>query len=393
MSTVSVEVTSDDKLFPVLIDWLSKHESVNKLNHVHVVLSRVNPQEERFTGYMRDGKLSVQPQIGVITLTNHGRRILVERTRLLTSKGKIYESIKMTTNGQDNQILLSLLDEARILHELRDPAHIVVFKSSNTGWFKLKLTKNVRSLHSLVFQEGLFEDIMNDVKDFLGARGWYEARGMPYRRGYLLHGPSGCGKSTLVEALAGQLDYSIAYLDLGDPLLSDDILQDLMNSVPNKSIILIEDIDTAFRTKDVVVDKESAHWSQLQERINHLTFAGLSNILDGVLALTDARIIFMTTNRKEKLDTTLVRAGRVDRYQHIGIPNEYQLRRLFALFYHGVSQALVDDFVKIVQNAQIDRSIAEYQSIFMRRKNTPDAVLDVLSNEKTSKPKTPPKRK
>lgn len=42
-----------------------------------------------------------------------------------------------------------------------------------------------------------------------------------------------------------------------------------------------------------------------------ITFSGLLNALDGVRS-QDGRILFMTTNHKEKLDAALLRPGRAD---------------------------------------------------------------------------------
>lgn len=52
--------------------------------------------------------------------------------------------------------------------------------------------------------------------------------------------------------------------------------------------------------------------------LNRVTFSGLLNCLDGV-ASTEARILFMTTNYLERLDPALVRPGRVDVKEYIGI--------------------------------------------------------------------------
>lgn len=47
-------------------------------------------------------------------------------------------------------------------------------------------------------------------------------------------------------ALAGELEYSICVLNIGDWSLSDDRLLSFMASAPPQSIILLEDIDAAF---------------------------------------------------------------------------------------------------------------------------------------------------
>lgn len=49
-----------------------------------------------------------------------------------------------------------------------------------------------------------------------------------------------------------------------------------------------------------------------------MTFSGLLNCLDGV-ASTEARILFMTTNYLNRLDPALVRPGRVDVKEYIGM--------------------------------------------------------------------------
>jgi len=51
-------------------------------------------------------------------------------------------------------------------------------------------------------------------------------------------------------ALAGQLDYSISMLSLSEQTLTDDRLQHLLNVAPLQSIILLEDIDAAFISRE-----------------------------------------------------------------------------------------------------------------------------------------------
>ncbi len=59
---------------------------------------------------------------------------------------------------------------------------------------------------------------------------------------------------------------------------------------PEQSIILLEDIDAAFASREDTAVQKAAF-----EGLNRVTFSGLLNCLDGV-ASTEARIVFMTTN-------------------------------------------------------------------------------------------------
>lgn len=112
--------------------------------------------------------------------------------------------------------------------------------------------------------------------------------------GYLLYGPPGCGKSSYITALAGMLEYSICVLNLSERGLSDDRLNHLLSITPQQSLILLEDIDAAFVSREDTPQQKSAY-----EGLNRVTFSGLLNCLDGV-ASTEARIVFMTTNYLER---------------------------------------------------------------------------------------------
>lgn len=57
-------------------------------------------------------------------------------------------------------------------------------------------------------------------------------------------------------ALAGELQYSICLLSLSDRSLSDDRLNHLLSVAPQQSIILLEDVDAAFISRDLAAESE-----------------------------------------------------------------------------------------------------------------------------------------
>lgn len=111
----------------------------------------------------------------------------------------------------------------------------------------------------------------------------------------------------------------------GSNIRDDPHLNWVMNSAPSNSIMLIEDIDAIF------VGRESVNKKRGGSRV---TFSGLLNALDGVRS-QEGRIVFMTTNHREKLDPAILRPGRADYHIHLDNASYSQQYRLFLKFNPG----------------------------------------------------------
>jgi mitochondrial chaperone BCS1 len=97
------------------------------------------------------------------------------------------------------------------------------------------------------------------------------------------------------------------------------------------------------------------------------------NALDGVVASED-RIIFMTTNHPEKLDSALLRPGRVDVKEYLGHATHYQTKQMFLRFYGGPDER-AEEFATILLQSPIPISTAFLQGLFVSNKGDPDGAI------------------
>ena len=72
---------------------------------------------------------------------------------------------------------------------------------------------------------------------------WWNDRGIPYRRDYLLYGPPGTGKSSFSLSLAGELELNNYTLQLSE--ISESKPMKLFPKLPPHCIVLLEDVDAA----------------------------------------------------------------------------------------------------------------------------------------------------
>lgn len=313
----------------------------------------------------------------------------IERDRQQTSvdinMGHPFETIKFTCLGNDKSIFSDMLDYAKELEQSKHDGKTVIYEAKTSEWVPFGEPRRRRQFDSVILDKDIGESILADVSEFLNSREWYTQRGVPYRRGYLLHGPPGCGKTSYIMALAGKLEYDICQMNLSNSALSDDRLGYLLNVAPRNSIILLEDIDAAFANRDDYDESKPAY-----QGFSRVTLSGILNVLDGVASSED-RLLFMTTNHPERLDSALTRPGRVDMKVYIGYASDEQIIKAFERFYPPQSSKLNGKtFVKAIDTARkrmklpklekIELSMADVQSYFLLHKDKPQQAVDSVED-------------
>jgi len=366
---MTLDVPSKDKSYAWMLQWMTHH--AKQTQHLSVMTTF----KQHDTGKIST-KFDFAPSPGVHFFRYKNNWIRIERSRdkgmLDITTGQPFETVTMTSLGRNKEIFGYMLQEAQDLAVSKQEGRTVMYVPMGPDWRQFGFPRKRRPLSSVILDDNLAENILADVKEFISSPHWYTERGIPYRRGYLLYGPPGCGKSSFISALAGELQYSICVMNLGDQTLSDDRLNHLMSVAPQQSIILLEDIDAAFSRRDGVDktgNKSTGYYP------NTVTFSGLLNCLDGVVS-TEERLVFMTTNYLERLDSALIRPGRVDVKQIIDLASDSQLCRMYSRFYPEMSDADAILFSEKVTNSGKRFSIAEIQGHFMSFKHDPRGAIE-----------------
>ncbi|PWN20346.1 hypothetical protein BCV69DRAFT_260314, partial [Microstroma glucosiphilum] len=285
-------------------------------------------------------QFSLVPGPGTHWFRYHGAWIRLQRERngklIDFTTGAPWETLTLTTLFSSRDVFPRLLAEAQQMAVQSIEGKTIIYTAWGVEWRAFGQPRKVRELDSVVLSAGQRSRIEEDVKSFLGRGAWYARRGIPYRRGYLLHGSPGSGKTSIIQALAGALDLNICLLNLSERGLTDDKLNHLLSLAPERSILLLEDIDAAFPSRSASEAEEPK-----KEYQTSVTFSGLLNALDGV-ASGESRIVMMTTNHVERLDPALIRPGRVDLIEELGDADEGMVQELFERFYgtlHGEGAA------------------------------------------------------
>jgi len=365
----SLEIPSKDKSYHWVLQWIT-HKAKDSTQHLSVETifeQHENGKIRTHFGFIPGpGSHFIRYQNHIIQVTRVREKTMMDPTRAASP----WENVTLTMFGRKKDVFEDLLIESRSYALSTEKGLTVIFTTWGSEWRRFGFPRKRRPASSVVLDDGIEEKITSDVKNFLESAQWYLERGIPYRRGYLLYGPPGCGKSSFITALAGELQYNICILSLSDKGLSDDRLAYMLSNTPQNSIILLEDVDAAF------IKREGRFES-------NVTFSGLLNTLDGV-ASSEERIIFMTTNFIERLEPALIRPGRVDVIQEIGMSTPSQKKRMYLKFYPGEEQK-AEEFLQNIKD--IPMSMAHLQAYFMHFKNQPSACLDnieLLKNEITT---------
>ncbi|KAH8170876.1 ATPase family associated with various cellular activities (AAA) domain-containing protein [Sarocladium implicatum] len=391
----SVRIRTDDEIYNILIAWVAKQGFSRRSRKI---IANTNLSSRDYYSYSYDSDDSsddedacFDPEDGGFGKTRekskplhytpaggsnyffYGHNLMLfqrdqakERPGWGSNNSHHKEELVISSLGRSPNALKKLLNEARLDYLKKDENKTVIYRGSagsfggDPQWQRC-MSRSARPLSTVILNEQVKKDLIADVADYLNpaTRRWYANRGIPYRRGYLLHGPPGTGKSSLSLALAGHFRMRIYIVSLSSVVATEESLASLFIDLPRRCVVLLEDIDSAglTHTRDdndspaaaavaptplVAVSEDGNGGDEGAEGLiapssatgggGRLSLSGLLNILDGV-ASQEGRVLVMTTNHVEKLDKALVRPGRVDRIVHFGLADATMAASVFRAIY------------------------------------------------------------
>jgi AAA+ superfamily predicted ATPase len=163
------------------------------------------------------------------------------------------------------------------------------------------------------------DTIKNRVNFFVNNRDWYNEKGIPYSLGLLLSGKPGTGKTSTIKCLANETRRHIFNINLNNDITKQQLENLFFNEmvqvdvgepycIPlDQRIYVLEDIDCQ---SDLVRQRTDAD-AVVNDDAYQIDLSFLLNLLDGVLEMP-GRIVIMTSNFPDSLDTALIRPGRID---------------------------------------------------------------------------------
>ena len=233
-------------------------------------------------------------------------------------------------------------------------------------WSEFSVISNKRISNTIV-SETVQKNLFDDIASFMKNEEWYNARGISYNRGYLLHGEPGTGKTSSIKAIANEHQLDIFSIQM-DTITDNNHFSKLLSEInyhisSNKPyIIVLSDIDRCDMFKRY-------HDSR------GVTISVLLNELDGVVE-TYGRILFITANNTASLtmndeSKALFRPGRIDKQVYLTYCDKDQLERL--------SEKFTGEMIKIPNNTVIKNiTPASVINVFQEHIDSPEKLIELI---------------
>ena len=340
----------------------------------HAVSTKINQIKFPHTiTELPDTDIKVIEFNSTLPLTSSITVALTKDTQNLEKRDKNYQIVKYTfklyPKNNDTSLITTYLDKIQQEYDAHvDKTYVKIQKLFLLESFE-DTTKYARysamNFHSNKTFDNLFfegkDALLQKVDFFLQNKPKYDALGIPYTLGMLFHGEPGTGKTSTIKALANYTNRHIVVLSTKNIHTYDQLKQCLTDRyigdfiIPfEKRLYVIEEIDCS-HWEEVVQSRKIEKKKPIPIQVINqdkdvptatatplaitpykkvtITLSDLLELLDGIIE-TPGRMIIFTTNHPEKLDSALLRPGRVDINLHFKRLTRTDTARYYHLWYN-----------------------------------------------------------
>ncbi|KFA80180.1 hypothetical protein S40288_10056 [Stachybotrys chartarum IBT 40288] len=360
--TSTIYIKSSDETYHMVQTWIS---SRGLDNTARSIVAKVRTKQNPTQGYNHCTKKALwyDPWEGSFVFW-YKYNLLYYQTILVDVGFHKEEQITFTCVGR-SWALKNLLEDCRLEYLNKSKNKTTIYGHRDEHWRKEKAVA-ARPLSTVILNAKQKEPLIKDSRDFLDPE---------TRRCFSL-------------SIAGELDMDIYVVSI--PGANDQMLKSLFAGLPERCIVLLEDIDAAGAacSRDSnSEDSDSDADSRPQRR--GVTLSGLLNVLDGVASQED-RVLVMTTNHPEKLDQALTRPGRIDKEVEFELADKGIAKNIFHFMFGQPEQQIVqasrqkkcdgevgsqaDEFAAKVPESEF--SPAEIMSYLLPHRSCPAAAIE-----------------
>ena len=259
-------------------------------------------------------------------------------------------------------IIRSLIFQSVIQNRRNGPPFPPFLSSSkNTNDIKINLEKSNITMASWAGSPEVFEEC-TEIISFMKNATQYKLAGAEIPKGVLLEGPPGTGKTLIAKAIASETNATFIsvsasefvelFVGMGAAKVRD-LFKTARENCP--AIIFIDEIDSIGKQRGVGLMQGN---DEREQTLNQILAE-----MDGFEPNQDILII-AATNRKDILDSALLRPGRFDRIVYVPLPDKGSRRSILSMYLQkknteGIEIDIIAEMTQGFSGAQIKNLVNE----------------------------------